>query len=339
MFPEFDSPTHRRRRRRWIIPALALVLVVVFLVVGNLSSESLGATAFYDDVRSMAAQQSASADDFRNLISSGVAMNRDQYIDLFAQLDASIDRSTQQLTPAPGDPEVAGRVAGTERLAVAMLGQWRLGLERFEEASLELVDNPENPVAENRLGEAIGLIQSGDFVFDILSAEIDELRIELGLPAAELPDVSYLPPAAGTPAFLDALAGRLRAAEELQGVRGVVVNNILTVPEATGGDEGGIDRLPFTEELEVQIVVANEGNVAEEDVLVLMSVDDGGGQRVYTEQFRIDLLDGQAETTVIFDGIPVLGGQFYILDVGLIAVNTGSPTKVEIFIAEAAPVN
>lgn len=85
-------------------------------------------------------------------------------------------------------------------------------------------------------------------------------------------------------------------------------------------------------------MVANEGNVAEEDVLVLLTVDDGGGARIVSEQFRIASLEGLAETTVIFGDIPVVGGNFYLLDVGLIAVNTGSPTKVELFIAEAAPV-
>jgi len=337
MFPEFDTPT-RRRRKRWIIPAVLVTVVVVFLAVGNLSSENLGAMAFYDDVRSVAAQQAATSADMRTLVSSEITVDRDQYTDLMSQLGSSLERSITELTPGPGVSDMPGRVEGVQRLALAMLGQWQAGVELFEQASLELVDAPDNPVSINRLGEAIGLLQSGDVLYDILAIEIEQVRIELDLPASELPDASYLPPGAGTPAFLDALGGRIAAAVDLQGVRGVVAANILTVPEATGGEQGGIDRLPYTDTLEVQVVVANRGNVAEENVLVLLTVDDGGGARIASEQIRLEVLESQAETTVIFTDIPVTGGTFYLLDVGLIAANTGSPTKLELFIAEAAPV-
>ena len=337
MFPEFDAP-NRRRRKRWIIPAVFVTVVVVFLAVGDLSSENLGAMAFYDDVRSVVAQQAATSTDMRTLVSSEIAVDRDQFTDLMAQIDSSLDRSITELTPAEGEADLPGRVAGAQRLALAMLRQWKAGVELFEESSLELVDAPDNPVSINRLGEAMGLLQSGDVLYDILAVEIEQLRVEFDLPASELPDASYLPPGAGTPAFLDALGGRIASAVDLQGVRGVVAANILTIPEATGGDQGGIDRLPYTEMLEVQVVVANRGNVAEENVLVLLTVDDGGGTRIASEQVRLDVLESQAETTVIFADIPVTGGTFYLLDVGLIAVNTGSPTKLELFIAEAAPV-
>ncbi len=337
MFPEFDAP-NRRRRKRWLFPAILVTVVVVFLAVGNLSSENLGAMAFYDDVRSVAAQQSATSNDMRTLVSSEITVDRDQFTDLMTQIDASLVRSITELTPDTEESELPGRVEGAQRLALAMLGQWQAGVDLFEEASLELVDAPDNPVSINRLGEAIGLMQSGDVLYDILLIEIEQLRIELGLPESELPDASYLPPGAGTPAFLDALGGRIASAVDLQGVRGVVAANILTIPEATGGEQGGIDRLPYTDTLEVQVVVANRGNVAEENVLVLLTVDDGGGARIASEQVRLDVLESQAETTVIFADIPVTGGTFYLLDVGLIAVNTGSPTKLELFIAEAAPV-
>ncbi len=338
MLPGFEAPRRPGRRRRWIIPALLTLVALGFWAVGSLSSDNLGISAFYDAVRSIAAQQAASASDFQTLVTGTVNVDRAQYLDLLSQLQASVERSAEELTLDGTSDSRPGRVSGVERIADATLSQWREGLQMFEEASLTIVDEPDNPVAVSDLSEALGMIAAGDTLYEILADEVEALRVELELPDAELPTVAYLPEGAGTPAFLDALVGRLRAASELEGVRGVVVANILTVPEATGGDEGGIARLPHTDTLEVNVVVANEGNVREEEIVVLMTVDDATGNRIDSQQLTIDALDGGAETTVTFAGVPVVGGQFYLIDVGMIAANTGSPIEREVFIAEAAPV-
>ncbi|MDH3306395.1 MAG: hypothetical protein OEO77_02570 [Acidimicrobiia bacterium] len=333
MFPE---RARRRRRRRLIIPAVVTLLIGVFWAAGSLRSDSIAATAFYDATRDIAGRQQATASSFQALATSAVMLDRAQYLAQLDQLQAAV---FDGLVLLPAEEELPVETRGTLRLATRTLESWQAGLDEFKSASLLIVDEPANPIAVAELGDALGLLALGDALYRVLVDEMALLRADLDIAASEMPGIAFLPAGGTTPDFLGALVGRLQAAQDLVGRRGLLITNVVTVPAATGGLENGVQRLPFVEMLEVQVVVSNFGNLPEENLIVLVQLKSQLGNLLSQQTQQIPVLDTGAQLTVSFTDFEVVQGAFYEIVAGALTERTGGsppPVTMEVFIAEEA---
>lgn len=333
-----DQASRRRRRRRFLVPVVLTALALLVWMFGSLRSDTLDATRFYDEVRSVATTQATGAEDFQLTLVS-LAGDRAQFVAQIDQLEESIATGLAriQLSDDP-DVEVPDRVRGTQRIAQRTLESWGAGLERFEEASLALVDDPEDLTAETRLGEALALLAAGDTLYTILAEEIQQLGADLELNGS-MPQVAYVPVNGTTPGFLGALAGRLRVAENMVTVKGVTIANIKTIPEPTGGDQGDSVRLPFTESVDVQVVVANDGNVPESEITVGVRLEDINGGVLHDENEIIELLNAGEEYVASFEDWAVEADTLYNLRVFVLPSGEGAvapnPVDYGFFVASA----
>ncbi len=333
-------PDRSRRRRRWrlVIPAVVTVIALLFWAAGNFQSDTLASTAFHDAARDLGTTQALNAESFNQLVTSPVSLDRDRYIAQLDQIQASVAES---LVSLPAEEELSPQTRGTLRLAIRMLESWQRGLEKYEEATLAVVDQPANTVAVAELGDALASLAVGDGLYAVLAEEVALLRADLEITASDMPPVAYLPPAGTTPDFLGMLVNRLQAAQTLVGRRGIVIANVVTVPEPTGGLENGVTRLPFVEMLEVQVVVSNNGNLPEENLTVLVQLKSQLGNLITQQTRRVAIIETGAQVTVSFKDLPVVGGGFYGIVAGVLTETTGDsppPESLEVFIAESAPI-
>lgn len=337
----FHDPPRRqrtRRRRRVLLPVVVTLVFLVLWFAGIFQSDNLVSTAFYDDVRSMATSQSLAAADFETMLITSAALDRAQYVALMDQLQSGVEKGLVEIRLPDVPPEdVPDRIKSTQSLADQTLRLWAEGLELFEQASLAIVDDPTDQLAVVNLGEALAKIKTGDVLYGVLAAEIDGLRIDLELPDTNMPVVAFLPNSAITPAFVDALQSRFANSTGLVSVPGLSIATVTTVPEPTGGQEGQSVRLPFTDVLEVQVVLSNNGNVPEQDLQVTVRIDDIATNVRSQETQSVSLLATGGQTTVRFPGLDVLGGEFYTVTVTVTTDGQGAaapePFIYEIFVA------
>ncbi len=332
----FSEPALRRRRRRFILPIIVTLFLLLAWGIGSLRSDSLDSTRFYDEVRSVATTQATGTDDFQLMVAT-MAVDRAQFVAQLDQLEESVARglSRVQLSDVPDD-EIPGRVRGTQRIAQRTLESWGAGLAGFELAALALVDDPTDLTAEARLGEALSLLARGDTLYTVLAEEVEALGVELELNGT-MPEVAYLPINGVTPGFLEALAARLVAATDLVTVKGITIANITTIPEPTGGAQGESVRLPFTDSIDVQVVVANNGNVPELAITVGARLEDINGLVLDNRDVVIDSLESGEEYTADFSDWIVDDDTLYNLRVFVLPSGDGAiapqPVDYGFFIA------
>ena len=320
----FSEPGfRRRRRRRFILPIVITVFLLLVWAVGSLRSDSLDATRFYDEVRSVATQQATGIDDFQLMVAT-MAVDRAQFVAQMDQLEQSVAEGMVrvQLSDVPND-DIPGRVRGTQRIAQRTLESWAAGLAAFEEAALSIVDDPADLTGEARLGEALSLLARGDTLYTVLAEEVEALGVDLALHGT-MPAVAYLPVNGATPGFLEALTARLTAATDLVSVTGITIANITTIPEPTGGDQGESVRLPFTDSIDVQVVVANNGNVPELGITVGARLEDVNGQILDNRDVVIDSLESGEEYTADFSDWIVDDDTLYNLRVFVLPSGDGA---------------
>ena len=333
-----DRPTRRRRRRRFIVPIAGTLLILLVWLFGSLRSDSLDSTRFYDEVRSAADTQASGAENFQLLVAI-MAVDRAQFVAQMDQLQAAVVEGLShiELVDVPED-DIPDRVRGTQRIAQRTFEAWGEGLEKFEEASLALVDNPEDFTAEARLGESLALLSAGDTLYTVLAEEVVALGTELELDGS-MPAVQYLPLNGSTSGYLEALVARLMATPDLVTVQGITIANVKTIPEPTGGDQGDSVRLPFTESVDVQVVIANNGNVPESGITVGVRLEDVNGVALDDRNEIIEILNPGGEYTANFAGWPVEDDTLYNLRVFVLPGSGGSgapgPIDYGFFIASA----
>ena len=91
-------------------------------------------------------------------------------------------------------------------------------------------------------------------------------------------------------------------------------------PEEVAGSESDVTVIPATEDLDVQVVVANHGNRIEQLVRVALTLStDGGELLVQDEQMIAELMPGSQQTAT-FDALPVVPGEAYDLEVAVAKV-------------------
>ena len=311
----FYDQRRRKRRRNLILPVVASVVIGAFVLVGSLSRDTLVARDFYDATMGIVIDLQSDAETFMALTTSPFVNDRDEYVAELEQVEGALEEA---LTTLPAREDLPIEVTGTLRLATRTLEQWQLGVASYKAASLMLVDEPGSGIAEIELADALAELRVADELYLVLIDEMDALRVDLDIGELNAPDVQFVPANASTAGFVAGLASRLREAEVLAGRRDIAILNVVTSPAPLGGEDFDVERLPFTETVEIQVVVLNSGNQPEEGLSIALVVQNVDSQDAVQESRTIELLDSGAQEAVSFADIPVQAGQLYRVTVFIV---------------------
>lgn len=232
-----------------------------------------------------------SREDFESIINNIVSNAKEAY-EINSNISSEINRKERELL----------------NLSVIY---WLQGLELFEASIITLIDNPTSQKIEESIAQSIADLSIGDRSY---SEFLDLLNQNADLDGTFLPvlyNIEYIGIEDNSKRFADLLVDKAQS-----GTGGLFLRRNLAVT----GSEFIPTPIAFTEEdyavlldeeIQLQIVLSNNGNVDAYDVVVLVLVTDEFNETVFEQQSKINNIGPQESKIFITDAISIEKGKLH----------------------------
>ena len=232
-----------------------------------------------------------SREDFESIINNIVSNAKEAY-EINSNISSEINRKERELL----------------NLSVIY---WLQGLELFEASIITLIDNPTSQKIEESIAQSIADLSIGDTSY---SEFLDLVNQNADLDGTFLPvlyNIEYIGIEDNSKRFADLLVDKAQS-----GTGGLFLRRNLAVT----GSEFIPTPIAFTEEdyavlldeeIQLQIVLSNNGNVDAYDVVVLVLVTDEFNETVFEQQSKINNIGPQESKIFITDAISIEKGKLH----------------------------
>jgi len=232
-----------------------------------------------------------SREDFESIINNIVSNAKEAY-EINSNISSEINRKERELL----------------NLSVIY---WLQGLELFEASIITLIDNPTSQKIEESIAQSIADLSIGDRSY---SEFLDLVNQNADLDGTFLPvlyNIEYIGIEDNSKRFADLLVDKAQS-----GTGGLFLRRNLAVT----GSEFIPTPIAFTEEdyavlldeeIQLQIVLSNNGNVDAYDVVVLVLVTDEFNETVFEQQSKINNIGPQESKIFITDAISIEKGKLH----------------------------
>jgi len=232
-----------------------------------------------------------SREDFESIINNIVSNAKEAY-EINSNISSEINRKERELL----------------NLSVIY---WLQGLELFEASIITLIDNPTSQKIEESIAQSIADLSIGDRSY---SEFLDLVNQNADLDGTFLPvlyNIEYIGIEDNSKRFADLLVDKAQS-----GTGGLFLRRNLAVT----GSEFIPTPIAFTEEdyavlldeeIQLQIVLSNNGNVDAYDVVILVLVTDEFNETVFEQQSKINNIGPQESKIFITDAISIEKGKLH----------------------------
>ena len=232
-----------------------------------------------------------SREDFESIINNIVSNAKEAY-EINSNISSEINRKERELL----------------NLSVIY---WLQGLELFEASIITLIDNPTSQKIEESIAQSIADLSIGDRSY---SEFLDLVNQNADLDGTFLPvlyNIEYIGIEDNSKRFADLLVDKAQS-----GTGGLFLRRNLAVT----GSEFIPTPIAFTEEdyavlldeeIQLQIVLSNNGNVDAYDVVLLVLVTDEFNETVFEQQSKINNIGPQESKIFITDAIAIEKGKVH----------------------------
>ena len=232
-----------------------------------------------------------SREDFESIINNIVSNAKEAY-EINSNISSEINRKERELL----------------NLSVIY---WLQGLELFEASIITLIDNPTSQKIEESIAQSIADLSIGDRSY---SEFLDLVNQNADLDGTFLPvlyNIEYIGIEDNSKRFADLLVDKAQS-----GTGGLFLRRNLAVT----GSEFIPKPIAFTEEdyavlldeeIQLQIVLSNNGNVDAYDVVLLVLVTDEFNETVFEQQSKINNIGPQESKIFITDAISIEKGKVH----------------------------
>ena len=282
---------------RLLWPLLLIAAIVIAVVVAAAGQETRRELEYLDEMRTQATELSRSGSSLADIMSRIRDIGREEF--------------TTGIELITTDLEVGLAFVATEPPTESLIPVWSLyrqTLQAWDEGVTELgasilraADDPEDAAVVNVVADALADIRAGDALFRDLKSEF--ARSEVPDPVSPLVDVQLRPADGGLASLAASYIAAARASTNSLGLRpGLAVSQVLAQPSWQISVTGE-PVVPATETLGFSAVITNEGNITSEADTVTMTLS--GGAEPVMAQMEVPALTPGAQTTVVFDPLPV----------------------------------
>ena len=267
--------------------------------------ESSEINTFLEEAYVVSSLHQESAKKYSKLINFD-ELNRDEFESTFIE----IIRDAQEANNILINSESSYMGAERELLEIAT-ASWLKGLETFQVSILNLVDQEYSQLLEESIAESITSLSVGDKAY---SNFLSEIKIKSDNENLFLPDffnIEYTGIESNAYQFAELIVDR--AIENKSGLflrRDISVTGVEFVPESIAITEEGY-RVLLDQPTSLQLVIANEGNVEETEVLVLILVTDESGDTVYEKRTKLNTIGPFESKSYYLDPLEIEKGILY----------------------------
>ena len=207
---------------------------------------------------------------------------------------------------------IGGEFVSTEKeLLNIATSSWLKGLETFQISIITLIDNPDSLKIEEALAQSIIDLSIGDKAYEEFVQKISQRSREDNLFLPVFYPVKYTGLEGSAFNFADLIVKKARdSAEGLFLRRDVAIKGVQVLPSPIAVTEDNY-RVFLKEPIGIQVVIANEGNVEEFDVILLVLVTDEFGDSVFEKRAKISSIGAFQSKSYFTDTIELEPGILY----------------------------
>ena len=265
-------------------------------------SESSEINIFLEDAYLISTLHNESAREYAKLINFD-ELNRDEFESTFIEIIRNAQEANNILINS--ESEYGG--SEKELLEIATTS-WLKGLETFQVSILNLVDEEYSQILEESIAESITSLSVGDKAYSNFLSEIKIKSDNDNLFLPDFPDIEYTGIESNAYQFAEVIVDR--AIENKSGLflrRDISVTGVEFVPESIAITEEG-HRVLLDQPVSLQLVIANEGNIEEIEVLILILVTDEFGETIYEKRTKLNTIGSFESKSYYLDPIEIEKG-------------------------------
>ena len=199
-------------------------------------------------------------------------------------------------------------VSSEKELLNIATSSWLKGLETFQISIITLIDNPESLKIEEALAQSIIDLSIGDKAYEEFVQKISQRSREDNLFLPVFYPVKYTGLEGSAFNFADLIVKKARdSSEGLFLRRDVAITGVQFLPSPIAVTEDNY-RVFLKEPIGIQVVIANEGNVEEFDIILLVLVTDEFGDSVFEKRAKISSVGAFESKSYFTDTIELESG-------------------------------
>jgi hypothetical protein len=323
------APGERTRRRKKLLPkrllrlllvfALAVILVVVVVLVATRAMNS-GVAADYQRYMSSISEMLKQSDAMgKELVKKLTNPETTTRKDLQTALDQYISGSEKLETQAKQMDAPKDLVKQNVHQFFVLVMTFRYkGLANLKPSLMTALEVTDVDVSSEQISRALNYLANSDFLYaEVFVPRATEILKSKNISGVTVPSTKFLSdPDLASKSRVQEMLGLLKSTSNLQAVHGVAVAKVVESPDEKEIQAGGTYNLVSSDQLAFLVTVENQGNMAEKDVPVvvtLLSPDSSKPQKVTA---TIPELKPKEELTVTITGLnPTAYGEKALLRV------------------------
>ena len=268
-------------------------------------SESSEINTFLEEAYVISSLHQEAAKKYGKLINFD-ELNRDEFESSFIDIIDSAQEANNMLLNT--DFQFTGKEIELLEISTS---SWLKGLETFQVSILTLVDDGYNEQLEKSIADSIASLSVGDKAYKNFLDEIINTSDTNNIFMPDYLQIEYTGIESNANKFAEIIIDK--ALENKSGLflrKDISVAGVEFVPESIATTEEGYKVL-IDEKVSLQLVIANEGNIEETEVVILILVTDEFGESVYEKRTKINTIGAYESKSYFLEPIELKKGILY----------------------------
>jgi hypothetical protein len=267
---------------RLLIVLAAVIVIAVVIVVAVTSARQTGEVAGYQrymtSVADLLKQSDAIGGELTKLLTSPGDTSRK---DIQTKLDQFVAKSAQLETKAKALEVPKDLLNNNVHQFFVMAMTFRhTGLADLEPSLMNALEVQDTDVAAEQISRALYYLTNSDFLYkEVFVAKATELVKQKNLAGVTVPSSQFLDdPDLASRSQAQEIIAQLKSTGNLQAVHGVAIAKVVEQPDEQEIKKGQTYNLTASDALAFLVTVENQGNMAEKDVPVVVTLATQSGE-------------------------------------------------------------